>query len=142
MSAPNQLETATLGSAVRFSTGPFASLGGSAVDPDIVTFSFTPPGGSAVVFTYNFGLVGNDGTIVRDSVGNYHADVDTTPYSAGVWKYSWQGAHGTGLTETDTITACSGNGTTVTYTVNNTFVAGQTVTISGITGGTGGLGYG
>jgi len=39
------------------------------------------------------------------------------------------------------ISAVSGSGTVVTYTCNNTFTAGDRVTITGVTGGTGGSSY-
>jgi hypothetical protein len=39
------------------------------------------------------------------------------------------------------ISAVSGSGTTVTYTCNNTFTAGSQVTITGVSGGTGGSSY-
>jgi hypothetical protein len=71
-----------LGQKVRVSA-PFTLLSdSSAVDPDVVKLSVRTPAGVTTTYTYGVG-----DTIVKDSTGNYHADISTT--EAGVWVYRW-----------------------------------------------------
>ena len=77
------------GTTVRFYTStPFSTFSGIAVDPDTVTFSYSIQHNEAQTFTYTHGSGDPTGKIVRDGVGLYHADIDTTG-NAGTWVYSW-----------------------------------------------------
>jgi hypothetical protein len=80
------------GTTIRFYTSlAFTSLAGTAIDPDIVTFGFEIQGQTPISWTYTNGTGDPTGTIVRDGVGLYHADIDTTTYGAGIWIYTWAG---------------------------------------------------
>lgn len=58
--------------------------GGNLVDPDQLWFAFQPPGLAEQIFK----LGAQNSPIVRDSIGTYHCDVDTTP-AAGFWYGRW-----------------------------------------------------
>lgn len=45
-------------------------------DPDVVVFLFQVDGSEPVQYTY-----GTDEEVVRDGVGLYHVDLDTTPFT-------------------------------------------------------------
>ena len=89
---------------------PFTSLAGTVIDPDIVTFTFTPPGialsapPTPIVFTYTYGNAPPDPTytIVRGSVGNYSANLDNSSYPQGVWEVAIEGSPGGGHDTTKT----------------------------------------
>jgi hypothetical protein len=53
------------------------------VDPDNVFFSFAAPGAAAPT-TYKFGV---DAQLVKDSVGNYHVDLNANV--PGPWEFRW-----------------------------------------------------
>lgn len=57
---------------------------GVVTDPTALTLTVKKPDGTSTVYTYTVGP-----TIVRDSLGNYHANIDLD--SAGWWRYSWIG---------------------------------------------------
>ena len=85
------------GTVVRFlTTKPFSTFTGTAVDPDVVKFSYSVQHAEPVTFTYTNGSGDPTGTIVRDGVGLYHADIDTTNLE-GVWSYQWSGAPSTSV---------------------------------------------
>lgn len=52
------------------------------LDPDVVKLSVTPPGMAEVTYTYL-----TDAEIVRDSEGNFHADINAS--LLGEWTYRW-----------------------------------------------------
>ena len=58
----------------------FTNSSGTAIDPTAVLFKVTNPAGTPTTYTY-----GEDDELVKDSVGNYHVDVDAN--AAGVWRY-------------------------------------------------------
>lgn len=61
------------GTVVKFS-GAFSDLNTKQpADPAALAFSFAAGGGTPTVYRY-----GVDGELVKDSVGNYHVEVDTT----------------------------------------------------------------
>lgn len=69
--------TTSAGDLIRFTTaiGPFA-IGGVAIDPTVVLFGWRVNlDGEETVWTY-----GIDPEVVRDAMGVYHVDIDTTPY--------------------------------------------------------------
>jgi uncharacterized protein YfaS (alpha-2-macroglobulin family) len=68
------------GDLVRIS-GTFRDLAGAAIDPGTVALKVAKPSGAT---TYTFAL----GTVIKDSVGNYHVDVSIT--EAGQWSYRWE----------------------------------------------------
>lgn len=72
-------------------TQAFTSIGGTPVDPDEVIFGFSVNGQAPVSWTYVNGTGDPTHTIVRDGVGLYHANIDTTTYPAGTWVYTWVG---------------------------------------------------
>lgn len=65
-----------LGDAVRISI-EFQSLG-VFVDPTVVNFKFTTPGGATTVYVY-----GTNAELVKDSTGMYHVDINAV--SRGRW---------------------------------------------------------
>lgn len=65
---------------------PFATFAGTPVDPDAVTLTISIQGQPSTTYSYGAG----DGVIVRDGVGLYHADIDTTG-KPGFWIFSWFG---------------------------------------------------
>jgi len=81
------------GTAIEFYTeDPFTALDGvTLVDPDTVTFTFSIEGDATSPHTYLFtrGIGDLTGTIVRDSVGVYHAIIRTILFTAGIWTYTW-----------------------------------------------------
>ena len=54
----------------------------TALDPDVVKLSVRAPGIATVTYTY-----GVDAEVVKDSTGNYHADLNASV--AGTWYYRW-----------------------------------------------------
>lgn len=68
------------------STG-FVDANGDAVDPTGLTLTVGRRGATgAETYTYGVGDV-----IVKDSVGNYEADIDTTLFVPDAWWYRWEG---------------------------------------------------
>lgn len=62
----------------------FTDVNGASVDPTTVRVKWRAPGGAATTWTY-----GTDAEVVRDSAGNYHADLDTST-APGIWRYRWE----------------------------------------------------
>lgn len=60
------------------------TVAGVPTDPTTLSLTVTDPTGSATVYIY-----GTDAELVKDSVGNYHADL--LPTLAGRWAYLWGG---------------------------------------------------
>jgi hypothetical protein len=54
----------------------------AALDPTVVKLSFKDPSDNVTTWIY-----GTDAEIVKDSTGNYHADIDCD--EAGTWYYRW-----------------------------------------------------
>jgi uncharacterized protein YfaS (alpha-2-macroglobulin family) len=73
-------------------TGVFRDITGALVDPTTVSWKATKPSGTPVTHTYN------PGSIVRDSLGNFHLDVSAD--EAGTWLYRWENT-GTGQAAED-----------------------------------------
>jgi hypothetical protein len=69
-------------------TCAFANAAGAAADPTTITLKYRPGSGAAVTT-----VVYPSAPIVRDSTGNYHADLDTTSSAPGIspWSYEWAG---------------------------------------------------
>lgn len=65
------------------STAPFA-INGVATDPDTIVLKVSNPSGVKTTYTYGVGQ-----TIVRDGVGQYHADILLN--QTGRWWYRWEG---------------------------------------------------
>ena len=83
-------QTYIQGTVLRFYTSSaFTSIAGSPVDPDEVLFGFEIQGQNPFSWTYTRGTGDPTGTIQRDGVGLYHADIDSTGYSDGTWVYAW-----------------------------------------------------
>jgi hypothetical protein len=77
------------GTVVRFYTStPFTDITGSPADPTNVIFAYQV--GSNPVQQVTYGTPASWGTIVRDSTGTYHVDIDTTG-SPGAWTWTWAG---------------------------------------------------
>lgn len=66
---------AIAGSVVR-AVGSFTDLGDAAVDPDVVVVCYTNGDADPVNFIY-----GTDAEVVKDEVGTYHVDIDTTGFA-------------------------------------------------------------
>ncbi len=65
--------------------GAFTDVDGvTAIDPTTITIRFIDPAGTATAW-----LFGTDSEVIRDSVGNYHADIPVS--LPGVWRYRWEG---------------------------------------------------
>ena len=52
-------------------SGAFTDAAGTAIDPTTVLFKYKVPAGTITTLTY-----GVDGALVKDSVGNYHVDLN------------------------------------------------------------------
>lgn len=59
---------------------------GVLADPTAITVRYGENPLAPVMWTY-----GSGAQIVRDSIGMYHANIDTTGLSAGTWYYLWDG---------------------------------------------------
>lgn len=81
--ACGDMNTYDVGDQIRLSA-VFANSAGTAVDPSALTLVVFPAEGTAVTYTYGVGTV-----IVRDSLGNYHADITVTARSGGTWYYKF-----------------------------------------------------
>ena len=78
------------GTQVRFYTStPFTNISGAAADPDTIVFAYQV--GSNPVQQETYGTPTSWGTIVRDSTGTYHVDVNTIG-QPGAWTWTWAGA--------------------------------------------------
>src|SRR4051812_45273334 len=73
----------TRGELVRVSAA-FANNAGTAGDPTTVTLKYPAPGATVTTVVYPAAA------IVKDSTGNYHAEIDTST-AAGIWRYRWEG---------------------------------------------------
>lgn len=62
----------------------FTDINGNPIDPTAVNLYIKKP--NQAYITYNYG-VGN--VIVKDSTGNYHANISLDV--AGIWSYEWEG---------------------------------------------------
>lgn len=74
-----------VGAPVRVSV-TFYNILNQPTDPTNVTFRYRPPGQNPVVVSTP------DIRIVRDGVGQYHFDIDTTGWTAGSVPYRWEGS--------------------------------------------------
>lgn len=82
------------GSTLRFYTStPFTSLAGSAVNPDVVTFTYQVERQAAVTYTWTNPTGDPSGVIVHDSTGVFHADISTLNLP-GEWSWRWSGQPG------------------------------------------------
>ena len=54
---------------------------GAAIDPTAVELTYKDPSGILTTLVYGVGAIS------KDSVGNYHADINVT--LAGTWTYRW-----------------------------------------------------
>ena len=59
-------------------------VGSTRTDPTIVTFKWKNPAGTTTTWIYL-----TDNQVVRDGVGEFHADVSVT--AAGTWNVRWEG---------------------------------------------------
>jgi hypothetical protein len=66
-------------------TGLFEDAAGVDIDPSSITLRVISPSGINTVYIYG----GSPDTIDKDSVGNYHVDVNAN--EAGDWFYKWEG---------------------------------------------------
>lgn len=73
-----------VGDLQRIEATNITNAAGAVTDPTTLTLKVKYPDGTSD--TYTFGV---DVIIVKDSVGNYHADVPID--QAGRWAYSWTG---------------------------------------------------
>ena len=55
---------------------------GAAIDPTAVSLTYKDPAGTLKTLVY-----GTDNALVKDSTGNYHADINVT--LNGTWTYRW-----------------------------------------------------
>lgn len=56
---------------------------GSAIDPTTVQVKYEDPDGTKITLTY-----GVDSALIKDSVGNYHADLNAN--KTGIWVYRFE----------------------------------------------------
>jgi len=84
------MQTIIAGSTIRFYTStPFTEADGVTVaDPTQVKFGFSVAGQPTQWLTYAPG--GGLGSIIKDAVGTYHVDIDTTGMP-GQWVVTWVG---------------------------------------------------
>lgn len=76
------MDTYAEGKLVRL-IGTFTNNAGAVQDPAVVKVVVKTPEGVSTTYTY-----GTDVTLIKDSTGIYHFDVDTTG-KPGVWHYRW-----------------------------------------------------
>ena len=72
-----------------------------AADPTTVTLKWQAPGNIAVTWVFNTNF-----QVVKDSAGNYHADLDVN--ISGMWQFRWIGtgiAQGTGQSSFEVLAA-------------------------------------
>ena len=62
----------------------FQDSGGTAFDPDVVTFQVTTPGGSTSTYVYD-----TDSEVTKNGTGDYTCTIDVE--TAGVWPYYIKG---------------------------------------------------
>jgi hypothetical protein len=82
MANPNEI---TVGDIRRLSATNIVDVNGSPADPTTLTLKVKKPDLSLTTYVYP----GGDGTIVKDSLGNYHADIALD--QALTWRYDWVG---------------------------------------------------
>lgn len=70
-----------VGDLVRIS-GAFTDTSDAPQDPSALSLFVTAPNGITTEYVY-----GTDVEVVKDSTGNYHADIDAD--LAGDWRYRW-----------------------------------------------------
>lgn len=75
--------THDIGDQVRIS-GVFTNAAGTATDPTTVTLKLLRPDGTVTTLVYL-----TDVELVRDSAGNYHADVIPVAGENGIWWFRW-----------------------------------------------------
>lgn len=75
------------GALVRVSATFVSKSSGAAVDPTTVTFAYKNPAGA----TTNWTVTANQ--IVKDSVGNYHADIDASSTGNWYWRFVGTGTN-------------------------------------------------
>ena len=83
------INTYIVGKLVRIHAA-FTTAAGAFIDPEIVTLKHKDPLGVETTLTYP-----TDAALVKDSVGNYHVDIDAE--IAGMWYVRW---YSTGLGQT------------------------------------------
>ena len=80
----------------------FRDAGGSLADPTAVAFKFKVPAGTTT--TYNYGT---DAQLVKDAVGEYHADIDAS--TSGTWSYRFESTGAGQAAAEDQFTVSAGN---------------------------------
>ena len=71
-----------LGNLIRVTAAFTSFTTGMPLDPDVVMLSVLDATGTLTTYTF-----GSGGMIVKDSIGDYHADLNGN--SAGIWSYRW-----------------------------------------------------
>lgn len=71
-----------LGDVIRVSATFIDGDTADAIDPEVVKLSIRTPAGAVTTYTYGVG-----GTVVKEMVGQYFANVDAN--QAGFWFYRW-----------------------------------------------------
>src|SRR5512146_976275 len=66
------------------------------LDPNTVVLKIKAPSGTVTTYTY-----GVDAALVKDSVGNYHFDLELT--AKGLWWYRWVGSGAVPIVEEGSI---------------------------------------
>lgn len=85
--AGNIVRVATYSGTTASPVGGFLDQNGVPGDPTVITLSYRPGPGAAVVTA-----IYPEAPIVRDGTGLYHADLDTTGTSPSAeWTYVWDG---------------------------------------------------
>ena len=80
-----------VGSLVVVSTNPpFQTPAGVVTDPTSIYFEWQVTSPLGVASAQTVWQYGGAGSVVRDSVGTYHVNLDTTG-TPGLWSYRWRG---------------------------------------------------
>lgn len=82
------MNTYVSGTAVRTRARNFTNIDGTVADPDTVTLRYRKGSGGTNTVVYP------SSPIVKDSVGNYHADLDTSGFAGPglqFWQVQWTG---------------------------------------------------
>lgn len=73
-----------VGDLQRVSATNITNAAGAVTDPTTLSLEVKKPGADLITYDYP-----DDPIIVKDSVGNYHADLDLD--TVGRWRYAWVG---------------------------------------------------
>ena len=72
-------------------TASFTNASNAAADPSVVTLKLGRKFSADSVSTYTSGTLAGPYAIVKNSIGSYSANIDTTGFAQGQYTYFWAG---------------------------------------------------